>query len=128
MEGWDIVSPEASIIYTISANGPSGGISRSIEIDVLIPPTVELFLEPAEIEAGGESVLSWAAEHAQIVSIDPGVGPVGPSGSIVVHPAENIRYTITAEGPGGSATASATLNVVADNAEVDLEPTGIDLS
>ncbi|MCP4694951.1 MAG: hypothetical protein GY859_43385, partial [Desulfobacterales bacterium] len=44
------------------------------------------------------------------------------------HPAENIRYTITAEGPGGSATASATLNVVADNAEVDLEPTSIDLS
>jgi peptidoglycan-associated lipoprotein len=45
------------------------------------------------------------------VSIEPGIGPVGTSGTRQVFPSDTTTYTLTAKGPGGTATSSATVTV-----------------
>jgi OOP family OmpA-OmpF porin len=55
--------------------------------------------------------LSWATENATDVTIEPGVGSVGPSGSKQVCPKDNTQYTITAKNAGGSKTASLAVPV-----------------
>jgi outer membrane protein OmpA-like peptidoglycan-associated protein len=77
------------------------------------PPaaTVTLSATPAVIVQGQCSSLTWSSTNATAASIDPGVGPVGPSGSRQVCPASTTRYAIAATGPGGQGTAAATVTV-----------------
>lgn len=74
-------------------------------------PTARLTADPGTIEKGTCSTLSWSTTGAEAASLDQGIGTVDPGGSREVCPPETIVYTITATGPGGSATASATVNV-----------------
>ena len=79
---------------------------------------------------GGQdySTLSWCATKAEYCIIEPGIGTVEPSGTIDVQPGETTTYTITAYGPGGTATASETVTVVYLPPTVDLtaEPMVVD--
>jgi peptidoglycan-associated lipoprotein len=76
-------------------------------------PSVTLSANPASINRGESSTLSWTSTNATQLSIAPGVGSVNAEGSIAVTPSDSTTYTITASGPGGSAnaTASVTINV-----------------
>ena len=76
-------------------------------------PTVSLSANPATINRGESSTLSWTSTNATQLSITPGVGTVNAEGSNTVTPSDSTTYTITASGPGGSAsgTASVTVNV-----------------
>jgi hypothetical protein len=76
-----------------------------------LPPTVSIGADPETIEIGGSSTLTWSSTHADACEIDQGIGPVDLIGSINVSPAETTTYTITATGPGGITTASATVSV-----------------
>ena len=51
--------------------------------------------------------------NATSVSIDQGVGTARNTGSRRVVPSESATYRLTAAGPGGTATASATVGVIA---------------
>ncbi|MBI1357990.1 MAG: hypothetical protein GC160_26950 [Acidobacteria bacterium] len=66
---------------------------------------------PTSITAGQTTLLSWSTEHADNVQIDNGIGPVGAQGTKSVSPSATTTYNITATGPGGSKTASATIMV-----------------
>jgi peptidoglycan-associated lipoprotein len=55
--------------------------------------------------------LQWDAKNATSVSISPGVGGVGVTGSQSVNPTSSVTYTATAMGPGGSATDTARITV-----------------
>ncbi|MCF6187137.1 MAG: putative Ig domain-containing protein, partial [Desulfobulbaceae bacterium] len=100
-----------------------------------------IFAKPAvaapdeEGEGGGSgygdqdySTLSWCATKAEYCIIEPGIGTVEPSGTIDVQPGETTTYTITAYGPGGTATASETVTVIYLPPTVDLtaEPMVVD--
>lgn len=74
-------------------------------------PGAEITVEPAAIMAGDTARLTWVCEEVLTCAIEPGMGPVGLSGWQDVSPAESKTYTLTAEGPGGTITAAATLTV-----------------
>jgi hypothetical protein len=67
--------------------------------------------EPADIEAGTAATLRWDVTGATEVTIDQGVGKVGPSGSFGVKPLSPTTYVLTAKGPGGNARAQAAIAV-----------------
>ncbi len=75
------------------------------------PPTVSLSANPASIQQGQCTTLTWSSTNASQASIDQGVGGVALSGSRQVCPGSNTPYTITAAGAGGSRTASTTVSV-----------------
>jgi outer membrane protein OmpA-like peptidoglycan-associated protein len=74
-------------------------------------PTVSLSASPTSVEAGSCATLTWSTSNATSVSIDPGVGTVEPNGSKQVCPSSTTRYTLTANGAGGSRTDSASVDV-----------------
>ena len=75
-------------------------------------PTVSLTATPGTIEKGKCATLAWTSANATDASIDQGIGSVGTSGERQVCPPETITYMITAKGPGGAATSSATVTVM----------------
>jgi predicted component of type VI protein secretion system len=79
------------------------------------PPQIAFFqANPATIIAGGCTTLEWGAvTNATEVSIDQGIGGVATPGSRNVCPTETTTYILTATGPGGTSTASATVTVSA---------------
>jgi peptidoglycan-associated lipoprotein len=75
-------------------------------------PTVTLSASPGTIEKGKCATLAWSTTDATGASIDQGIGNVGTSGQRQVCPPDTITYAITATGAGGTATSSATVNVM----------------
>lgn len=75
------------------------------------PPATSIAAGPSSIESGACATLTWAAANATDASIDSGIGTVPASGSRQVCPTSTTRYTLTANGPGGSHSDSTTLTV-----------------
>ena len=75
-------------------------------------PTASLSADPASVKQGKCATLTWSSTNASTVSIDQGVGTVGPSGSKEVCPGSTTSYTIAVAGAGGSKTAATTINVI----------------
>jgi YVTN family beta-propeller protein len=105
------VQPQATTTYTITATGRCGTVTESVTVIVHSPPVVHMTAVPGSIATGQTSQLSWTSENADAVIIDQGIGPVTPNGSLAVAPSATATYTITASGPGGTATDSATITV-----------------
>jgi outer membrane protein OmpA-like peptidoglycan-associated protein len=80
------------------------------------PPTVSLSANPASVDAGQCTTLTWSSTNAAAVEIDQRVGKVDPSGSKQVCPGGSMQYTITAT--GGSGTVTETVSVTALAARV----------
>lgn len=78
-----------------------------------IPPVVKFSANPAEIEPGKCSTLTWTVENVKTASIDQGVGAVAASGSKEVCPKETTQYLLTATGTGGTVYEEATVTVSA---------------
>jgi RHS repeat-associated protein len=111
-EGSLTVSPDRTTTYTMIASGDGGSATDEVTITVNIPPPwVDMTVDPDAILAGESAVLSWTSSHVDACVIHPDVGSVEPTGSTTVSPAETTTYTITATGPGGIASDSATIQV-----------------
>jgi peptidoglycan-associated lipoprotein len=85
-------------------------------------PTVTLSADPASINRGDTSTLSWTSTNATQLTIAPDVGTVTAEGSTKVTPADSTTYTITASGPGGSANATARVTVTIPPPAVEKAP------
>ncbi len=108
------VSPESTTTYTITVNGPGGTSSANITIYVdEIPdaPNVSIAANPATIDPGGSSTLTWTSSNADRAFISGGVGSVALNDSITVSPQYTTTYRITVIGPGGCASSSVVVNV-----------------
>lgn len=106
--------PDGSHVLIISISDRAGNRARAISyftVSTSYPPTVSISAEPTSITPGESAILSWASSHADALSIDCGIGAVDPSGSVAVSPAQTTTYTVSATGPGGSATGSVTVIV-----------------
>ncbi len=68
-------------------------------------PTVTMTASPSTVNPGASVNLTWSSTNATDLSIDPSVGKVAVEGSTPVTPTESTTYMITANGPGGTATA-----------------------
>jgi DNA-binding beta-propeller fold protein YncE len=96
-------------------------------VNVLEPPEVSLTAEPAVIRAGDAARLAWRSANADSVTIDGGIGQAGLEGAMEVRPGTTTTYTAVAEGPGGRAAASATVEVLQRPAvSITAEPGVID--
>jgi hypothetical protein len=84
-----------------------------------LPPTVSLSADPPTAKFGENTTLSWQTTNADKVIIEPGIGEVGLNDSISVTLYEKTTYTISATGPGGTATDSIEIDVT------DIPPPGI---
>jgi outer membrane protein OmpA-like peptidoglycan-associated protein len=73
-------------------------------------PTAQLSTTTAQLNCGDASQLNWTSSDAARVEITP-VGPVANSGQQSIQPTQTTTYNLTATGPGGTATSSATVNV-----------------
>ena len=62
--------------------------------------------------------LTWSSTDATDLNLSPGVGRVAPSGTTSVTPTASTTYQITANGPGGTATATARVTVTGGAAVV----------
>jgi peptidoglycan-associated lipoprotein len=75
-------------------------------------PTISEFTaEPSHIERGQSALLRWQVKDATEVEINHEIGAVSTSGRRQIAPADSTTYTLTAKGPGGTASGETTLNV-----------------
>lgn len=74
-------------------------------------PTVTLQATPGNVQRGQSTTLQWSSTNATSLTLAPGVGMVSPEGNTSVTPTDSTTYTITAMGPGGSASANARVTV-----------------
>ena len=118
MSGSVPVVPVTSMAYTLTATNTAGAASASTTVLVqnssAIPPPIVLSFtsNPAGIIAGSSSNLTWNVYGATSVTIDPGIGSVGASGSTTVHPGSSTTYTLTASNSAGGVTATTDVNVL----------------
>lgn len=73
-------------------------------------PTASLTANPATVQAGQGTTLTWTTTNATDVTIE-GVGKVDASGTQPVTPADSTTYRLTAKGPGGTIDATARVTV-----------------
>jgi uncharacterized protein (TIGR03437 family) len=115
------VTPTTTTTYMITATGPGGTTSQSVTVVVsTVPaPTVTLTASPQTIQAGQSATLQWtstnATSNATTRQINQGIGSVAATGSRMVSPTQTTTYTITAQGPGGTRSASVTITVTQSN-------------
>src|SRR5690348_3229153 len=78
-------------------------------------PAIEQFsAEPGSIQRGQSSTLRWQVNgQTTSITINQGVGAVQATGNTRVSPTDSTTYTLTATGPGGTTTGSATVSVTA---------------
>ncbi|HSY51390.1 MAG TPA: hypothetical protein VLC46_21480 [Thermoanaerobaculia bacterium] len=106
------VNPTATTTYTLTANGPGGTSNAQATVTVSNGPGISFTASPSFIGAGQGSTLIWSTSNATSVTIDNGVGAKPVNGSTIVNPTVTTTYTLTANGPGGTANAQATVTVV----------------
>jgi outer membrane protein OmpA-like peptidoglycan-associated protein len=124
------VSPTKSETYTLTAKGPGGTATQSVDVKVDTQPTASLTLSQPEVhyhKIGDKVVqqdsttLTWSASNANSASIDPlGNEAVSGNQTITAEPKQENEgpvndtqtYTMTATNAcGGTVTQTATLHV-----------------
>src|SRR5258707_2941366 len=74
-------------------------------------PSVALKASPVSAQGGQQVTLTWWSTNATSITLEHSMGPVGAQGSTTLRPSQSTTYTVTATGPGGSAHASAQVNI-----------------
>lgn len=104
-----VVSPEATTEYQLIARYASGDPvvqSRTINVTGIAPRITKLTADPDPpvVAPGQRVVLSWTAEGASRVSLQPEPGRVESSGSRTFSLTATKKFTLVAEGSGGAPT------------------------
>jgi PKD repeat protein len=106
------VSPTATTTYTLIAANTAGiTVSQSVTVAVVTPaPAIPSFTaNPAVIDRGGATTLSWSVQNAETVSI-AGIGVVSGN-SVTVSPSATTTYTLTASNAAGTVSANVQVAV-----------------
>ncbi|GEM_PF-2293208 len=113
--GYTIEVEQQAYASSPPSPNPSPAPSPSPTPTPPVAPTIAQFTaQPNSIQRGQSSTLQWRVEgHTTIVSIDQGVGAVPAAGMVQLAPTATTVYTLTATGPGGTATATTTISVTA---------------
>jgi len=115
------VSPLETTTYTITATGPEGSATDGTTVIVTTDPPVSVTIsaDPDSISVGEASTLTWSSVNADTCVIEPDVGNVDVNGSTTVSPTQTTTYTITAIGPGGSATDQTVVTITGGEPKPD---------
>ena len=105
-------TPPASTTYRLTATNSKGSATAAVTVTVApaVPkPLIDSFTAaPGSIQAGGSSMLSWSVQNATSLMLD---GSAVSGTSKLVSPAATTTYTLTAQGSGGTASASVTVTL-----------------
>jgi OOP family OmpA-OmpF porin len=115
-QGSMTVTPAADTNYTLNCEGASSNAMVAVakpSPTAPAAPTSTISVNPAGIEQGKPATLAWSSKNADKCTIEPGIGPVPPQGSMTITPSADTNYTINCEGPGGNATSAAKIDVAA---------------
>jgi hypothetical protein len=116
LNGSQAVTPATTTTYTLTATHGSQTATAQATVTVNsgsgLPVIVSFAANPATIDFGQSSSLSWVVQNATTVTIDNSIGTVGLTGSHAISPASTTTYTITASNANGSVTAQAKLTVI----------------
>lgn len=108
------IRPKGETVYTMTAEGSDGKtVSQSVTVQVgadtgTLPKISSFKVDGNQKDYAGNIMytLSFSAQNAQEISIDPPVFPVlhgAPSGQFSVKPDKTTTYTLTAKGKNGHA-------------------------
>ena len=109
---WNTIVCAGTLVGVLSFAGCSKKAAKATPPAAPPPaaPTAALAANPAVIEQGQTTTLTWKTDNANDVAID-GIGSVSGSGSKTITPDSSTTYTLTAKGPGGTKDASARVTV-----------------
>ncbi len=110
--------PVGTHTFTITAQGNGGPVTQSASVTVTAAAvvTASIYASPASATAPGSSTITWSSANATAVAVSgDGLSSTANSGSQNVSglPAGTYDYTITAQGPSGPVTQTATVIVSA---------------
>jgi hypothetical protein len=101
-----------AVILLITLIGPAAGCAPTALTTQAAKPAITSFAaSPSTISQGQQTTLSWGVSGATEISIQPEIGTVGASGSLILSPNANVTYTLTAANQAGSTTGSAAVTV-----------------
>ena len=116
LTGSQAVTPATTTTYTLTATHGTQTATANATVTVNagggLPVIVSFAPNPATIDFGKSSVLSWVVQNATTVTINNSIGTVGLTGSHSISPAATTSYTITASNANGTVTANTTLTVI----------------
>src|SRR2546427_11424026 len=92
---------------------PPPAVEKPAPPPAAAPDITEFSAEPSAIERGQSSTLKWSVTNATQITVDNGVGTVQANGNRAVFPNETTSYKLTATGPGGTLSKTATVTVAA---------------
>lgn len=107
--------------FTVS----DGPYSDSLTVQITInphAPVVSISADPLSVPPDGETLLTWASDYADTCTIEPDIGEVTTNGSTSVTLTENTTFTITATGPGGTATEEVTVSILSPEVSISADP------
>ena len=113
------ISPQGTTTYTLTASNDGGEIvtaSVTVPVRPALPRIVEFTATPSEIRSGESSLLTWATENADTLTLTNSNGGIlptsGANGSLSVTPVETTTYTLTATNGAGESVSAAVTVVV----------------
>jgi sugar lactone lactonase YvrE len=119
--------PNTITVSAQDAYGQSASIERQVT-HAYQNPVVAIQASATQILRDQSVLLTWSSANATGVRIEPGIGPVAPSGTISVSPAQTTTYTISADNPPWKAMASTTVAVTqTEPVRLRATPQAIDL-
>ena len=106
-----ITSPAQTTTYTITATTGSIVINRSVTVYVDAPPVLTLSANDTTVASGAAVTLSWNAQGAASLTLQPGNIDVTGQTSRVVNPTADTTYTLSATNPAGTTQRSVVIDV-----------------
>jgi hypothetical protein len=118
VQGSESVGPiNSTSQFGLTCDGAGGSIRRSVTVSVNAAPppapTLNLSVDPASVNQGGSTVLSWSSANADTCTADGAwSGSKAVQGSQSVGPINSTsQYGLTCNGAGGSVSLSVTVSV-----------------
>ncbi|MEM6765723.1 MAG: hypothetical protein AAF824_12790 [Bacteroidota bacterium] len=94
---------------TITAQNPSGSVSKTIELSLPLPAIYEFGARKPMIEEHTPVVLTWDISNAKQIFIDQGIGEVTDQDKVELIVDRTTTYTLTAVNYAGSVQAVSTV-------------------
>ncbi len=102
-----------TVLVTVKVADESGAaVSEALEIRILQPrPSLDFAADHLQVRPGDPVKLRWTVTDSSSVRLEPGVGDVPAGGERTISPTKTLEYTLSAIGPGGSASKGLTILV-----------------
>ena len=106
-----IASPGATKTYTITATTGSDVSTKSVTVYVNTPPVVSFTANDTTVTSGAAVTLSWVADGATSLTLQPGSINVTGTTTRVVNPTVSTTYTLVATNPAGTTQPTVFIDV-----------------